>query len=68
MANLALDDGRFVEASFGQVNWVRNLRASGAAVVRKGRGSETVQAIELAPRRPRRSCATPWHPIGPLVS
>ncbi len=49
VAILELGDRRFVEASFGQVNWVRNLRASGAAVVRKGRSSETVQTVELAP-------------------
>ena len=31
-----LGDRRFVQASFGEVNWVRNLRASGEAVIRRG--------------------------------
>lgn len=49
VAILELGDRRFVQASFGEVNWVRNLRAAGEAVVTKGRDSETVEAIELAP-------------------
>ncbi len=44
-----LGDRRFVQASFGEVNWVRNLRAAGEAVIRRGRRSEPVHAIELAP-------------------
>ncbi len=43
-----LGDRRFVQASFGEVNWVRNLRASGDAVIRRGRWSEVVQATELS--------------------
>jgi deazaflavin-dependent oxidoreductase (nitroreductase family) len=42
-------DRRFVQAAFGEVNWVRNLRASGQAVVTKGRHSDSVDAVELAP-------------------
>jgi hypothetical protein len=42
-------DRRFVQAAFGEVNWVRNLRASGKAVVTKGRHSDVVDAVELAP-------------------
>src|SRR5450759_4307336 len=33
VAMLQFGDRRFVQASFGEVNWVRNLRASGQAVV-----------------------------------
>jgi F420H(2)-dependent quinone reductase len=40
---------RFVQASFGEVGWVRNLRASGDAVIRRGRWSERVRAIEIPP-------------------
>jgi deazaflavin-dependent oxidoreductase (nitroreductase family) len=40
---------RFVQSPFGEVNWVRNLRASGEAVVSKGRRRESVDAIEVAP-------------------
>src|SRR5437773_4598060 len=42
-----LGDRRFVQASFGEVNWVRNLRASGEAVIRRGRWSLAVSATEL---------------------
>lgn len=49
VAMLELGDRRFVEASFGEVDWVRNLRASGEAHIRRGRWSQTVQAVELPP-------------------
>lgn len=49
VAMFALGDRRFVEASFGEVNWVRNLRASGEAVIRRGRWSEAVRIVELPP-------------------
>lgn len=42
-------DRRFVQASFGAVGWVRNLRASGEAVIRRGRWSLAVRATELSP-------------------
>ena len=35
---------------FGIVDWVRNLRAAGEAVLTRGRRSETVNVIELPPR------------------
>ena len=44
-----LDDRRFVQSSFGEVSWVRNLRASGEAVIRRGSWSRHVRAIELQP-------------------
>jgi deazaflavin-dependent oxidoreductase (nitroreductase family) len=34
---------------FGEVNWVRNLRAAGHATIRVGRHSEEVAAVELGP-------------------
>jgi deazaflavin-dependent oxidoreductase (nitroreductase family) len=40
---------RFVQSPFGEVNWVRNLRAAGQAVVSKGRRQETVDAVEITP-------------------
>lgn len=43
-----LGDRRFVQASFGEVNWVRNLRASGEASIRRGSWSQAVHATELA--------------------
>jgi deazaflavin-dependent oxidoreductase (nitroreductase family) len=42
-------DRRFVQASFGEVNWVLNLRGSGEAVIRRGSWSLAVHATELEP-------------------
>ena len=40
---------RYVFAAFGEVNWVRNLRAAGQATIRQGRRDEAIVAIELSP-------------------
>src|SRR5438128_7854132 len=40
---------RYVQSPFGEVNWVRNLRASGEATVSKGRSRQDVTAFELTP-------------------
>lgn len=39
---------RYLGAPFGQVDWVRNLRAAGEATLTRARRSETVSAKELA--------------------
>jgi deazaflavin-dependent oxidoreductase (nitroreductase family) len=46
-----LDLGRraLLQAASADVNWVRNLRASGEAVIRRGSRSEKFTATELAP-------------------
>lgn len=49
VAMLEVGDRRFVEAAFGEVDWVRNLRASGEAVLRRGRWLQPVRAVELPP-------------------
>jgi deazaflavin-dependent oxidoreductase (nitroreductase family) len=49
VAVLDLGDRRFVQASFGETEWVRNLRATPRAIVRTGRQSEAVEVIELDP-------------------
>jgi deazaflavin-dependent oxidoreductase (nitroreductase family) len=41
---------RYLGAPFGIVDWVRNLRSAGEAILTRGRRSETVNAIELPPR------------------
>src|SRR5437588_12593268 len=38
---------RYIGSPFGIVDWVRNLRAAGEAILTRGRRSETVNAIEL---------------------
>ncbi len=40
---------RYLLSPYGQVNWVRNLRATGQATVRRGWHKETVIAVEMAP-------------------
>jgi deazaflavin-dependent oxidoreductase (nitroreductase family) len=42
---------RYVQSPWGEVNWVRNLRATPEAVVSKGRRNEDVVAIELTPEQ-----------------
>lgn len=49
VAILELDGRRYVQSPFGEVNWVRNLRADGAALVSRGDSSESVEAVELTP-------------------
>jgi deazaflavin-dependent oxidoreductase (nitroreductase family) len=38
---------RYVQSPFGDVDWVRNLRAAGAATLTRGRHAEPVTAREL---------------------
>src|SRR5579871_1312331 len=40
---------RWLMAPFGDVNWVRNLRAVGCATITVGRRKEEVTAVELGP-------------------
>ncbi len=47
VAVLAIGGRRWVIGTFGDVNWVRNLRAAREAVLTTGRRRESVQAVEL---------------------
>src|SRR4051794_27670091 len=49
VAVIEVDDRRFVQSPFGEVNWVRNLRAAGEAIITTGRDRQAVDAIELEP-------------------
>jgi deazaflavin-dependent oxidoreductase (nitroreductase family) len=49
VAILELDGRRYIQSPFGEVNWVRNLRANGEAILAKGRDRQQVEAIELSP-------------------
>lgn len=42
------DGQRWLFAEFGDVNWVRNLRAAGGGILSRGRRRETIAAVELA--------------------
>jgi deazaflavin-dependent oxidoreductase (nitroreductase family) len=42
---------RFVQSPFGNVDWVRNLRAAGKATLSWGRRHETVEVTELSPEQ-----------------
>jgi deazaflavin-dependent oxidoreductase (nitroreductase family) len=48
-AILETDGRQFVFSSFGEANWVRNLRASGELTVRRGRHDRPMTAVELTP-------------------
>src|ERR1700694_1169708 len=42
---------RYVQSPFGDVNWVRNLRAAGQATLSWGPRKETVTVTELSPEQ-----------------
>jgi len=47
VAMLELHGVRYLQASFGTTNWVRNLRAAGEATVSRGGWSERFDVMEL---------------------
>ena len=47
VALVEIDGRRWVIGTFGDTNWVRNLRAAGEATVSVGRRREEVKAAEL---------------------
>jgi deazaflavin-dependent oxidoreductase (nitroreductase family) len=49
VALVVVDGRRWIQAPFGDVNWVRNLRAAGEAKLAVGKRQESVTAIELKP-------------------
>jgi deazaflavin-dependent oxidoreductase (nitroreductase family) len=49
VAMIKANGGRWIVGTFGEVNWVRNLRSAGEAVVTVGRRKESVRATELDP-------------------
>jgi deazaflavin-dependent oxidoreductase (nitroreductase family) len=48
VAVVDLDDRRWIIGTFGEVNWVRNLRAAGQATITSNRRSQPVTAVELS--------------------
>jgi deazaflavin-dependent oxidoreductase (nitroreductase family) len=48
VALLVIDGHRWVIGTFGQVNWVRNLRAAGEATLTVSGRPEPVEAVELS--------------------
>ncbi|HEX5505526.1 MAG TPA: nitroreductase family deazaflavin-dependent oxidoreductase [Thermomicrobiales bacterium] len=42
------DGRRWLIATFGQVNWARNLRAAGGATLARGRRAEAIAVVELS--------------------
>ena len=45
---ITLNGRRWVQSPFGEVNWVRNLRAAGEATLTVGRREEAIHAVELS--------------------
>jgi len=50
VATLDVDGREYLFSPFGEVQWVHNLRASGEAIIRRGRHDRSVRATELAPQ------------------
>src|SRR5713226_10655233 len=48
IALIEIEGRRWVSSPFGDVNWVRNLRASGEATLTVGRTQHAVTAVELS--------------------
>jgi deazaflavin-dependent oxidoreductase (nitroreductase family) len=46
---VAIYGRRFIQASYGEQGWVRNLRAAGSAIITEGEHQEPVTAVELSP-------------------
>ena len=42
---------RWLVAPYGEVQWVRNIRAAGTATLTRGRHSEAISVTELPPRK-----------------
>ena len=55
---------RWVVGTFGDVNWVRNLRAAGEGTITLGRRQEPVRGVELSPEE---AAAFFSEVIGPYV-
>jgi deazaflavin-dependent oxidoreductase (nitroreductase family) len=47
VALVEVDGRRWISSTYGEVDWVRNLRATGEGIVAVGRRRETVRAVEL---------------------
>ncbi len=47
VALVEVNGGRWVIGTFGETNWVRNLRAAGEAEISTGRSVERMRAVEL---------------------
>jgi deazaflavin-dependent oxidoreductase (nitroreductase family) len=66
VAFLDFGEKGFLQAASNKVNWVRNVRASGEAVIRRGRTSKTFEVTELPPETAGRvlQCrAREWAPF-----
>jgi deazaflavin-dependent oxidoreductase (nitroreductase family) len=49
VAILEVGDRQYVQSPYGEVNWVRNLRANPDATLTRGSTQESVKAVEVAP-------------------
>ena len=49
VAIMNVDARDYIQSPYGEVNWVRNLRANPAAVLTRGNREEVVEAVEVAP-------------------
>jgi deazaflavin-dependent oxidoreductase (nitroreductase family) len=46
---LERDGERYLQSPFGEVNWVRNLRAAGRGTLKRGAREESISVVEVSP-------------------
>ncbi len=67
------DGHRWLFAQFGDVNWVRNLRAAGEGILTRGRRRQAIVAVELTPEAAAsvlKEVVAPWMrgPMGAVAT
>jgi deazaflavin-dependent oxidoreductase (nitroreductase family) len=63
VAMLGVGDRRYLQAAFGEVGWVKNVRASGQVAVTKDRHTDHLDAVELPPEA---AAAVMWDALAPF--
>ncbi len=54
---------QYLFSPFGEVQWVQNLRASGEAVIRRGRTNHRMTAVEIAPEAAASALESGMQPV-----
>ena len=62
-----LDGGWRLVAAYGVVDWVKNLRVAGTALIERGRGKFEVNAIELSPEGAAPLLQQSLREVGPIT-
>jgi len=63
VATLEVEGREYLFSPFGEVQWVANLRASGEAIIRRGRTNRRMTAVELTPEAAAPKLAAGMKPV-----